>query len=77
MDIDLADVVIHIDQNLNLQEREALEKAFRQREGVVSVHFAEKNPHLVTLEYNPKQIRSRDLVDIPRFQGFHGELVGL
>ncbi len=36
-----------------------------------------ERPHLVVVEYNPQVIKSRDLVDIPRFSGLHGELVGL
>ncbi len=77
MDIDLADVTIHIDQTLNEEEMAKLEDAFRNRMGVVSVRFNPERPHLVIIEYNPKMIGSRDLVDIPRFHGLHGELVGL
>ncbi len=77
MDIDLADVTIHIDQALNEEEMAKLEDAFRNRMGVISVRFNPERPHLVIIEYNPKLIGSRDLVDIPRFHGLHGELVGL
>lgn len=77
MDIDLADVTIHIDQTLDEDGQAKLEEAFRSRIGVVSVRINPDRPHLVVIEYNPKMINSRDLVDIPRFQGLHGELVGL
>jgi hypothetical protein len=77
MDIDLADVTIHIDQTLDEDGQAKLEEAFRNRIGVVSVRINPDRPHLVVIEYNPKMINSRDLVDIPRFQGLHGELVGL
>jgi hypothetical protein len=77
MDIDLADVTIHIDQALDAEGKTKLEQAFRGREGVVSVGINPDRPHLVVVEYNPKEINSRDLVDIPRFLGMRGELVGL
>jgi hypothetical protein len=77
MDIDLADVTIHIDESMDEDGKTKLEEAFRSRDGVVSVLINPDRPHLVVVEYNPKIIKSRDLVDIPRFQGLHGELVGL
>lgn len=77
MDINLADVTIHIDETLDDDGRNKLEDAFRDRDGVVSVRINPERPHLVVVEYNPQVIKSRDLVDIPRFSGLHGELVGL
>ncbi len=73
----MADVTLHIDQELDEAGREKLEQALRQREGVVSVRFNPERPHLAVIEYNPKQVNSRDLVDIPKFQGLSAELVGL
>ncbi len=77
MDIDLADVTIHIDEALDEAGKIKLEEAFRNRDGVVSVRINPDRSHLVLVEYNPKMIRSHDLVDIPRFMGLRGELVGL
>ena len=77
MDIDLADVTLHVDETLDRQGLADLENAFRQREGVVSVHVDERRPHLFVLEYNPKLVHSKDLVKIPQFQGLHAELIGL
>ena len=77
MDIDLADVTIHIDKTLDEEGAAKLEEAFRQRMGVVAVRINPDRPHLVIVEYNPRQINSRDLVDVPRFQGMQAELVGL
>ncbi len=77
MDIDLADVTIHIDQTLDEEATAKLEAALRQRMGVISVRINPDRPHLVIVEYNPELTSSRDLVDIPRFQGLQAELVGL
>ncbi|MGD8910060.1 MAG: ATP-binding protein [Chromatiales bacterium] len=77
MNIDLADVTLHVDESLDSEGLAELESAFRQREGVVSVHVDKKRPHLFVLEYNPKLIHSKDLVKIPEFKGLHAELIGL
>ncbi len=77
MDIDLADVTLHVDQTLDDGQLKQLEAVFRKREGIVSVHINPHRRHLVLLEYNPKKVHSRDLVDILRYQGLHGELIGL
>lgn len=77
MNIDLADVTLHVDEDLDSEGLNALEAAFREREGVVSVHVDQKRPHLFVLEYNPKMIHSKDLVKIPEFRGLHAELIGL
>ncbi len=77
MNIDLADVTLHVDETLDSAGLTELETAFRQREGVVSVHVDEKRPHLFVLEYNPKLVHSKDLVKIPEYRGLHAELIGL
>jgi hypothetical protein len=77
MDIDLADVTIHVDQPMDEETATRLEDTLRQRMGVVSVRINPDRPQLVIVEYNPKQINSRDLVDVPRFMGMSAELVGL
>jgi hypothetical protein len=77
MNIDLADVTLHVDEALDSDGLAELESAFRQREGVVSVHVDEKRPHLFLLEYNPKLVHSKDLIKIPEFRGLHAELIGL
>jgi hypothetical protein len=77
MNIDLADVTLHVDETLDSQGLNQLEDAFRQREGVVSVHVDEKRPHLFVLEYNPQLVNSKDLVKITEYQGLHAELIGL
>ena len=77
MNIDLADVTLHVDETLNADGLSSLEDAFRQREGVVSVHVERNHPHLFVLEYNPTLVHSRDLVTIPQYKGLHAELIGL
>ncbi len=79
MDINLADITLHIDEELNSEAISSLEDALRARDGVVSVHFntTAKHPHLAVIEFNPDKVGSRDLLSILQYQGYHGELVGL
>ncbi|RLJ16029.1 ATP-binding protein [bacterium endosymbiont of Escarpia laminata] len=77
MDINLADVTIHVDEILDKATLDQLQTSFRERDGVVSVHVEERRPHLFLLEYNPALVNSQDLLSITQFQGLHAELVGL
>ncbi|MEJ2622004.1 MAG: ATP-binding protein [Candidatus Thiodiazotropha sp.] len=77
MNIDLADVTLHVDETLDSGKLADLEDAFRNREGVVSVHVDKKRPHLFVLEYNPEMVHSKDLLTITHYQGLHAELIGL
>ncbi|MES9843974.1 MAG: ATP-binding protein [Candidatus Sedimenticola sp. PURPLELP] len=76
MNVGIADVVIHIDEKLEPEQTDKLEQDFMARDGVVSADFNPDNPHLVVLKFDPAVINSRDLIDIPRYAGFHGELIG-
>ncbi|MGD8914458.1 MAG: ATP-binding protein [Candidatus Thiodiazotropha sp.] len=77
MNIDLADITIHVDETLDSDGLAQLEEAFRAREGVVSVHIDPKRTHLFVIEYNPEQVNSQDLLAITHFQGLNAELIGL
>ncbi len=76
-DIDLADVTLHIDQELDAEALARLESEYRLREGVISVRVNPDKPHLLLVEYNPKLMRAQDLLDILHYQGLEGELIGL
>ena len=71
----LADITLHIDQELSNEDMERLKQAFNQRDGIASVQSNPEKMHLLILKYDPKRINSRDLVDIPRYLGMHAELI--
>ncbi len=77
MDIKLADVTLHIDENLTAEQRETIEESLRALEGVVSVHNGQKTPHLAMVEYNPDLTSSADILNRVTNQGVHAELIGL
>jgi hypothetical protein len=77
MNIDLADVTLHVDESLDTAGLSDLDNAIREIDGVVSVHVNPDRPHLFILEYNPAKISSEQLLDSVKVRGLHAELVGL
>jgi hypothetical protein len=77
MDIQLADVVVHIDQTLERQRRVEIEEQLRAIEGVVSVHNPDDRPHLSIVEYNPDKTNSEAILSTVTNQGVRAQLVGL
>jgi hypothetical protein len=53
MNIQLADITVHIDQELEPDRRAQIESAVREFDGVVSFHNPIDRPHLNVIEYNP------------------------
>lgn len=77
MDIQMADVTVHIDENLSGEQRETIEESVRALEGVLSFHNADTTPHLATIEYNPDVLTPQDILKRVTNQGVHAELIGL
>lgn len=77
MDIQLADVVVHIDQTLERDRRSEIEEELRAIDGVVSVHNPDNRPHLAIVEYNPDKTNSTVILNTVTVQGVQAELVGL
>jgi hypothetical protein len=77
MNIDLADVTLHVDETLDTDALADLDSALRGHDGVVSVHVNPDRPHLFILEYNPVKITSQQLLETVKSRGMHAELVGL
>jgi len=77
MNIDVADVGLHITETPTPQELDGIEGGLRKLEGVVSVHCQENNPHLMLVGFNPALLRSTELVEAVANRGFHAQVVGL
>jgi len=73
----MADVTLHIDENMDASTRTKLENDLRSQEGVVSVHFSEKTPHLMVVTYDPDHARAKDALKVVLGDHLHGELIGL
>ena len=77
MDINLVDLTVHIDEDLNAEQRATIEESLRALDGVVSVHNADKTPHLTIVSYNPDKTDSQAILKRVTDQGAHAELIGM
>jgi hypothetical protein len=76
-DINIADVTLHIDKDLDIKVREAVEHELRSLNGVISVHMPADKPHLVEVAYNPDDVKSEHIAHSIRELAGHVELIGL
>ena len=77
MDIQVADVVVHIDQALERERRSEIEAQLRAIDGVISVHNPDDRPHLSVIGYNPEKTNSTVILESVTTQGVSAEIVGL
>ncbi len=77
MDIQLADVLVHIDETLPKSRRTQIEEKLRTMDGIVSVHNPDERPHLSMVEFNPDVSSSAAILKMVKSQGVHAELIGL
>jgi hypothetical protein len=77
MTINIADVVVHVDETLPLDQLKTIEDHIHKMGGVVSARNQENQPHLISVTYNPEQVQSHDILVKVRKEGIHAQLVGL
>lgn len=73
----MVDVVLHIDELLDPDARQALRDRLLHTRGVIAASADEQMPHLLVIEYDPDTIASAQLLSIAEQNGVHGELIGL
>ena len=72
-----SDIVIHIDEELDDEHIHALERDVCMRDGVVSACVHEDRRHLMVVDYDPRGVRSTDILSQVRAAGLHAELIGM
>ena len=77
MSTNVADVVVHIDETLPREQLKTLEDHIHKMGGVVSACNRDDQPHLISVTYDPEQVKSRDILAKILSEGVHAELVGL
>ena len=77
MDVQMADVTIHLDETLDHTTREDLRDKVLALDGVMGVAHHDTKPHLMIVEYDPAKVRAVDLLGPITATGVHAELVGL
>lgn len=73
----LADTMIHVDENLDLSQREKLVEDIRKIPGVISPRFNPGKDHVLFVAFDPAETHTIDLLETVRQQGYHAELIGL
>ena len=77
MNTGLSDVVLHLDETLPLAQVRILEDHIYNIGGVVSACNRDEQPHLISITYDPAQVKSHDILVKVESEGVHAELVGL
>ena len=77
MSTDIADVVVHIDETLPLDQVKTIGDHIHKMDGVVSACNRDDKPHLISVTYNPEKVKSHDILVKVEGEGLHAELVGL
>ncbi len=73
----MADILMHIDENTTHEAREKLRDELLNLEGVMAASYHDEKPHLMVLAYDPEVINSSAFIKVAQEQGLHTELVGL
>ncbi|MDY6991644.1 MAG: hypothetical protein SVR94_03425 [Pseudomonadota bacterium] len=71
----LCDTMVHINDNLNLEQKQALEEKMRQIPGVIAPRF--NKDHLLSISYNSDNLQAQTLLTTVQQQGYQAQLVGL
>ena len=77
MDIELAEVVLHIDEDTSHDERENFRDVLLAMNGVMTAAYHDEKPHLMLIEYNPDVLHSIEFVNTAKKHNLHAELIGL
>ncbi len=73
----LAEVLIHVNENLDDFGQNKLEEQLRSVEGVVAPRFSLEKDNFLFVSYNTDAVTSSSLIKKVRENGLHAQLVGL
>ncbi|HSO06629.1 MAG TPA: heavy metal-associated domain-containing protein [Pelomicrobium sp.] len=75
--MDIADLMIHVNEAPSPEQRASIEEALRGVDGVVSSHFSPDQEQLLLVAFDPGKTDPRELLERVKAAGFTGQLVGL
>lgn len=75
--MEMADVMIHIDESIDHDRRTEIADEIRAHAGVMAVAHHDEKPHLLIVEYDPATVHAKDLLQVALDRGVHAQLVGL
>lgn len=74
---EIANVMVHVDENLDERTLNSLEDDLRDGWGVVSVGHNPQRPHLLLVAYDSAIAQSSSFMHQFQERGLHAQLVGL
>ena len=74
--MNISDILIHINQDLDKQQREFLEEAMRQIDGVIAPRFNPGKDHLLLVAFNPAITSTAKLLAKVQSFGYNAQLIG-
>ncbi|MFP3874594.1 MAG: hypothetical protein ACLFQT_10345 [Thiohalophilus sp.] len=73
----VADILIHVNETLPATERNSLQERLRQVEGVIAPRFSEGKPHLLLVSYDAEVADTTRLLRQVEAGGYSAQLVGM
>ena len=73
----ITDVLIHVNNEIDENEKENLVEQLRDLDGVIAPRFNEDKQHLLLVLYNSDAIISSSLLSEVKGKGYKAQLVGL
>lgn len=74
--MNLCDVLVHINEELSAEQRNALEKDMRALPGVVAPRFNPGRDHLMLVAFDADKVTRASLLGRVRTHGYKAQLVG-
>ena len=71
-----SDIVIHIDENLDDQHIDALQRELGDEPGVYCACVHDRRRHLMLVDFDPTEVRPSRIVQSVRSKGLHAEMIG-
>ena len=70
------DIVVHVDELLDEQNRQRVEHAVKKATGVERASFNNERQHLLVIGYDPAQTNSSTILKLVKQQQLHAQLIG-
>lgn len=70
-----ADIMIHVSNNLNLEQKQLVENQLREIDGVIAPRF--NTEHLLVIYFNLDKTKSSVLLNTVKSIGYQAQLVGI
>ncbi len=75
--MNVVDVLIHVNNRLDNNQRVQLEQTMRDLDGVIAPRFNPDHPHLMLVAFNPQHVQSKTLLQHVKSVGYQAQLIGV